>query len=70
MSAHGSVGPLVSVNLLLYRIIHPVLEKTKGLQPEHVCVTNLLNEQLFSEENNLQLRFKVLPTGSPSLEDQ
>lgn len=39
-----------------------------------VCVTNLLNDQLFSEENNLQanlqLRFKVLPAGAPSLEDQ
>lgn len=35
-----------------------------------MCVTNLLNEQLFSEENDLQLRLKVLPAGAPSLEDQ
>lgn len=36
----------------------------------NMCVTNLLNEQLFSEENDLQLRFKVLPAGAPSVEDQ
>lgn len=48
----------------------PCIRKKPRASSRNMCVTNLLNEQLFSEENYLQLRFKVLPAGAPSVEDQ